>query len=191
MRDKRPNIANQLVRESLTEALFQLMQEESFEKISIATLVEKAGVARSSFYRNYQRKEEIISDFLIEYLIGKFDTAYEEKDMHHFWQFYFESFKGISDLLTLMGKADLMWLLFSKIIEMLMLDNFNVAQLGKTSHLTNSAVAGLLTGILIEWVNNDFTESPAELATLLMTLNLNEEEENNERTTDHVRTRFE
>ena len=57
-------IANNIVKESLTDALFTLMSNKEFNDITITELSKKAGVSRLSFYRNYTSKEEIIIKYL-------------------------------------------------------------------------------------------------------------------------------
>lgn len=68
--DKR-KVENLRVKESITETLFSIMSEKSLADIHITELVEKAGVARASFYRNYSSKEHVlvtlIRDVLEEY----------------------------------------------------------------------------------------------------------------------------
>jgi AcrR family transcriptional regulator len=46
------------------EALMFLLESEPYEKISISEICEKAGVARSSFYRNFTGKDDIILQYL-------------------------------------------------------------------------------------------------------------------------------
>ena len=50
---KRKNEAHELVLQCLTEALLKLMEKKPFNEINVSELCEKAGVARASFYRNY------------------------------------------------------------------------------------------------------------------------------------------
>ncbi|MEE0391693.1 MAG: TetR/AcrR family transcriptional regulator [Lachnospiraceae bacterium] len=50
----------QIVIESLETALASLIETKNFSEISISELVKKAGIARSTFYRNYECKEDII-----------------------------------------------------------------------------------------------------------------------------------
>lgn len=50
-------------RQWILEALIILMKEKAFDKISITDITEKAGVARLTFYRNYETKEEILLDY--------------------------------------------------------------------------------------------------------------------------------
>lgn len=68
--DKRKE-ANLRVKNHITKALFQLMHEKSFSDITISELIREAGVARVSFYRNYESKEDVlltlIEDVLEQY----------------------------------------------------------------------------------------------------------------------------
>lgn len=57
--DKRKE-ANMRVKESITNTLFSLMAEKSLADIHITELVDGAGVARASFYRNYCSKEDVL-----------------------------------------------------------------------------------------------------------------------------------
>lgn len=57
--DKR-KAENMRVKQSLTNALFSLMKEKSLSDIQITELVNRAGVARASFYRNYASKEDVL-----------------------------------------------------------------------------------------------------------------------------------
>ncbi len=51
---------NAYVIEHLKNALLQLLSEKPLNDISISELVETAEVGRASFYRNYERKEDIL-----------------------------------------------------------------------------------------------------------------------------------
>ena len=44
----------------IVQALFKLMAEYGYEKISVIDIANKAGVSRATFYRNFKRKEDII-----------------------------------------------------------------------------------------------------------------------------------
>ena len=60
------NPKNIIVKESITQALLILMENKDFEKITITDIVNKAGVVRMSFYRNYTSKEDVILKHLYE-----------------------------------------------------------------------------------------------------------------------------
>lgn len=64
--------------ESIQIALLQLLETKKFTEISIKELVEKAGVSRSAFYRNYKSKEEVAESLIEDSLNRKFRQAYQE-----------------------------------------------------------------------------------------------------------------
>ena len=67
---------NTYVREQLTKALIQLLQEKRIEDISVSELTQRAQVGRASFYRNYQS----LSDILYQYdrlLVNTWGAAYD------------------------------------------------------------------------------------------------------------------
>lgn len=80
-----------IVQNSITEALFLLMDEKPFSTISITELINKAGVARATYYRNYSSKEEIIEklidqifiEFRTEYPIQNFDDRFRDGHFDH------------------------------------------------------------------------------------------------------------
>lgn len=53
-----------VVNEYITDALFDLLKVKELNKISILELIKKAGVCRSSFYRNYFYLEDVIRIYL-------------------------------------------------------------------------------------------------------------------------------
>lgn len=57
-------LENKRVRGAITRALFQLMKEKNFSEISVSDIVSTAGVARASFYRNFETKEAVIENYL-------------------------------------------------------------------------------------------------------------------------------
>lgn len=44
----------------IVQALFKLMSEYSYDKISVTDIAEKAGVGRATFYRYFKNKEDVI-----------------------------------------------------------------------------------------------------------------------------------
>lgn len=57
---------NAYVTEHITEAFLSLLSDKPIGEISISELVEKAGVGRASFYRNFDCKEDILRGYLSE-----------------------------------------------------------------------------------------------------------------------------
>ena len=61
--DKRKE-ANLHVKNSIVNALIDLMREKNFEAISVSEITARAGVSRVSYYRNFDSKEDILTGSL-------------------------------------------------------------------------------------------------------------------------------
>ena len=57
--DKR-KLANQQVKDRLLAALVEFAGRKDWSKVTVTELVEQAGVARASFYRNFSSVEELV-----------------------------------------------------------------------------------------------------------------------------------
>ena len=55
--------SNRFTKECICTALILLMNEQDFEKITISSIIKRAGVSRGAFYRNYSSKEDILREF--------------------------------------------------------------------------------------------------------------------------------
>ena len=55
----------QRTRSWIFEALMLLLEEKPYRKISISDITKKAGIARQTFYRNYNDKDDIVSEYLL------------------------------------------------------------------------------------------------------------------------------
>ncbi|HWR23274.1 MAG TPA: TetR/AcrR family transcriptional regulator [Feifaniaceae bacterium] len=61
--DKR-TIENQRVKKAIEEALFALLKKKRFSEITVSDIVRESGVARASYYRNFDSKEAIIESYM-------------------------------------------------------------------------------------------------------------------------------
>lgn len=58
------NGSHELVIDSIYTALLQLMQTHPYQEIRIKDIVERAGVSRMAYYRNYETKDDILTNRL-------------------------------------------------------------------------------------------------------------------------------
>ena len=47
----------------ITDALFELLKTKELSKITVTELIQKAGVCRASFYRNFYLTEDVIRQY--------------------------------------------------------------------------------------------------------------------------------
>ena len=66
----KPNRQIERTKSWIFDALMLLMDEKPYDKITISDIAEKAGVARPTFYRNFNDKDEVI----LQYLGNSFNT---------------------------------------------------------------------------------------------------------------------
>lgn len=96
---KRKNVTKEMMKDYMVDALILLLQKQPYQEITIGQITDKAGVNRSTYYRNFQNKEDIIKRFycrileqgiskienpntigMERYLIQMFQTFYEQKE---------------------------------------------------------------------------------------------------------------
>ncbi len=65
---------------ALTKALFQMLGEKEFSKISITELAQRADVDRKTFYLHYQSPSEILEEFYAEQL-DKLESTLRREDV--------------------------------------------------------------------------------------------------------------
>ena len=72
-------------------ALFDLMDMKPFSEITVTEIIERAGIARASYYRNFESKEAVINcyidgvfqDFKREFPIGSIDERMLATHLSH------------------------------------------------------------------------------------------------------------
>jgi AcrR family transcriptional regulator len=57
------------------EALMLLMDEKNYDSITVSDIAQKAGIARPTFYRNFDDKDEVV----LQYLNNSFGTDNDDK----------------------------------------------------------------------------------------------------------------
>ena len=74
---KRKNITTQMMKEYIAESLLLLMAEKAYADISIGEITDKAGVNRSTYYRNFVSKESIV-EFWFSGIMSEYMNKYRD-----------------------------------------------------------------------------------------------------------------
>lgn len=162
--------ANYTVKESITFALIHLMETMPYEKISITDIVQKSGVCRASFYRNYRSKEEILRNY-IKYAMRNCPEYYSEQTDTDESAHVYSICGAIREnrvLFDALKQNQLMHLLHEQILETV-LSYISAHQLNlgnyEISFLSHAAL-----GILLEWISGGYRESEEELTHICLKL---------------------
>lgn len=157
-------VLNEITKRSIIEAFLLLLQNQPYEKISISDIVKKAGVARVSYYRNFDSKESIITAYLnsIFKMDEEVDNQYLTKQglinkLRKQYQIYYENRK----FLKLLERNNLLHLLYEHIYE------HSTSTIDKMEFYQNELqipyFSGSAYGILLYWIKTDFALSIDEV----------------------------
>ena len=138
-------------KEWIEEALFVLLKQKPFSKITITDITKKAGVARLTFYRNFAKKEDILQyhfdNIFREYLssldknITDISTAIRQ--CLEFWAIHKEKAKILVD-------NNLQYLLYKPFRKYL---NIVLARSKKYSTCTNNQKNFILGGMFFTFLS--------------------------------------
>jgi AcrR family transcriptional regulator len=158
---KRPN---EVITESITEALLQLMNVNEFGKITVTDITKEAGVGRASFYRNFGGKEDVIRKRLMS-ITDEFMERMNfdfRRDAHKFYiTGLFLHLESNRDLIELLRRCNLLFLIK---------EEFDRAFLKRVDKETPKYICYMASGayynLFYYWVQNGYKETPEELAEL-------------------------
>jgi len=163
-------IQKRITKDSVIAALFKLLKNKSFIKITITEITKVAGVSRTAFYRNFQTKDDIVichlNDLFKELLSKLVEPGCTNKQTRT--KAFFSFFLEHRNFVTILIKADLTPILYEQFC-IHVTDFFR----HQTDKLSNSIlyekylpqyIASGLFKVLIEWVNNGNVESVNEIS---------------------------
>ena len=157
---------NSYVRTQITQTLLNMMEEEDFDKIVIGTLVKNAGVARASFYRNYNTKEDVVQEHLASLLRAwkyNFETSGESNPVMLFGSL-FQHLKENQRFYRLLHRQHLSHLLLRYILS----DCGPQAEQTSFVAYQHAFFAYGLYGWIEEWINREMTEDADQIVAMFM-----------------------
>lgn len=153
-------------RHYIVQALFKLMNEYEYEKISVTDIVQKAGVGRATFYRYFKRKEDVIEFYFThntkEFMFEQRYYPRCKEDYIAIVRNVFEKFKANKQCFKLIKRAHLEYLYLDFL-------NRNFAQMFKDEYADfNEYVpymyAGMVFNVSMRWLQNDCQDSIESIA---------------------------
>lgn len=167
--------SNRFTKECIETALLVLLEEKDFRAISITDIVNRAGVSRSAYYRNYSSKEDILNNYLNTVVQTITDSLDMHKDYYkdlNFWISVFERVRTYSDQFATLLKAGFDSVILSS-VNKTMLDS-----LLKEDNIFSDRYEvffwnGALYNLLREWVNSGMKESDRGMAIICRNISSN------------------
>ncbi len=160
------------VKDQIAYAFVDLLIEKPFASISISEIVEKANVARVSFYRNYSNTREII-DYIIDNIIFEIKdmiTPVIENSNERNWRdflFRYVYFLTSSEKKYLLAKSENVILLLNIFVEEIHRLFPNNAGLGTYKKYDYISKVSMVNGVIIGWKQSGMKENIEELVNYL------------------------
>ena len=152
--------SNKVTRECLRIAMFKLMNQEHFDKITITEIAKRAGVSRLAFYRNYDSKEALVADLcqsLFAELRKSLTSDRFRTDRKGWYRDFFETIRDNSEYFQIYLDANL------KLADGLVLESvYPVSTVQE--HYARAASECAFLGVLTDWFKAGMRESPEEMA---------------------------
>ncbi len=153
----------EFLKECLADALVKLLKNKPIEKITVPEIVETADVGRTTFFRNFSSKNEVITFKLIK-IWEHWADEHNITERHKFTldnaKEFFEFNYSIKDLLLLLYQRNLQPMVYDAFYKVMMPQYGANAQECYESRFYSYGLFGLLD----EWVKRGFFESPEQMA---------------------------
>ncbi len=161
-------------KEYVYEALRLLLNKFSYNEISISMIIKKSGIGRSTFYRHFYTKDDILytklrsqTIELVDLLNKTYDLGCYDKDIYNkvklFFQYWYDH-PGIIDTIIFLNKTQLLYTTWSA----LLFDMFSIYDMGLKKDVSKNYIAyfatGGLTSLLIAWFKNKRKDSVEYIA---------------------------
>lgn len=153
-------LQSDLSKSYIAEALIQLMRTKNFSSITNKNITERAGVSHITIYRNFSSKEDIIKYYL-NTIFSKCTSLWNENENFAYQLFSF--FQTNKDIIDLLYKANLQYLLLDNILE---LYNYNKGDAVDIVY-SKITVAYFIFGWCDVWYKRGMVETPEEMANLI------------------------
>ena len=164
---------NHSVKKEIAKAFMELMTKKSYMDITVTDIVNNAGVARASFYRNFSSIGDVIdliADEMYEELVEDILPTMNSKDERIWRGFLFEHFYRFARKKETMSEIGFrnMSVLFARMEQkMKKIEDSNPYSDISHKYLSDGKMA-LINGITKKWLDTGMKESPEEMIDFIM-----------------------
>ncbi|MBW4079794.1 TetR/AcrR family transcriptional regulator [Paenibacillus sp. S150] len=165
--------------EWIFEALGDLIIQKNYEEISITDIVNRANIGRSTFYRNFDHKEDVLrfkcdqkcmelKEFLFDYQ-NKNAVPPGPASTKPFFT-YWSANSVVIELLIKVNRIDILNDSYADILKKYYDDNAYVLDEIPVKYVEYilAANVGSSIGVLVQWIKNGKRDSPDDLAEIVI-----------------------
>lgn len=155
-----------LLKECMADALLRAMKEKSFEKITVTEITEAAGVNRSTWFRNFESKDEALT-FKLVLLWYQWADEHGMRDCRRYTAENVEDFfafnASIQPVLETIYHAEQLPCVYDAFCHVMSAKSETTPAQAYEARFYSYGLFGLLD----EWIGRGFCETPQQLAEML------------------------
>lgn len=165
-------------RVAIIEALTKLMSKKEYQSITVADIIKKANVGRSTFYENFLNKDEVFDEILNTLIYHVFDEI-EHTDGHAFQNnlkgeithmyIHIRDNEGKAKTFLLGKSAEIFYQRMGEKVAGICDEKLKATD-RLPYQLIHSHIASTFSDILKYWSGNKFSDSPEQVAEYFMIL---------------------
>lgn len=161
--------SSRLTRECIESALLILMDDRELNAISITDIIQKAGVSRSAYYRNYSSKENILENVFNEaarVIVSALSDSITRRNMRDCYRLLFEQVWQARRLFEILQKAKMVDRFQSAVNERYSAD---IPESDVLEYYRIRSWIGSIFNIIFGWIHRDYSESIDTMAEICQT----------------------
>ncbi|MBO0410834.1 TetR/AcrR family transcriptional regulator [Enterococcus hulanensis] len=163
----------QLSKKWIIAALLQLLEKKPYSEITITEITKKAGVARLTFYRNFDSKDQILltrSEELFQEYLAEIKQSQETIDIRQALLHCFEYWQKDAKTMDLLIKNNLVYLIeqpFYTFLEEILAE---IPDLKNLNDIQKTFILGGITRTMLHWISSGSTQSAVQVTEAILTL---------------------
>lgn len=172
---QKKNEVNILTKECIVTALLRLMENQSYDTISITDITNLAGVSRMAYYRNYNSKDEILIKHILDQekrLLNEIggEKAQNLKGAISYVSGFFQENANVIQAIYDAGLAHML----TEMLEERVYNYFPIASAAKSGRYAVHYYVGGILSVFKLWFDGGMKESVGEISEIIFNLINNE-----------------
>lgn len=155
-------LRSEISKSDLADALVLLLEKKEYQKISIQEIVDRAGLSRMAYYRNFESKDDILRFYLgkiTDRFVKETQIDYDNLELDEYIAMLFTHLEQWASFCRLLQNNGLLHFVKSEF------DRIFEGKAGTAAERYQySFAAGGLFNIFSQWLSGNCKETPGELA---------------------------
>ena len=166
---RRKSITSEMMKSYIADALLLLMENKAFQDITVSEIVKKAGVNRSTYYRHFETKEDVIIYYLDNLSLELIEWEKRQKldFKQHLIRMYEHYYNHKKQMMTIYKSGQAQLLL--EVLKKYLVSDRHTDKTTKDQYSIAFHIGGTFNQFLL-WFSRNMEDSPADMAKYTLSL---------------------